>query len=246
MVAGDETISANNDGGPGTESALLQRFPASNLQVLAHFYRGELSRANVWRQRMDATTHWAVVSTMAIVSLAYSSKDTSILLMPFCCMLLYLLLHIEARRYRYFDVWRMRVRMLEVHLMVPALLQGENLAEGNWREILCNDLLAPHYKMSRLEALGRRLQRTYIWLFLIVLGTWLMLAWERLPEQSANWNKLGSFLEVAFKAGNFPYEILLGCMAVFYLYLFALILITGPKRATEIRRKEPTHAQWPL
>ena len=142
-----------------------------NLQVLAHFYRGELARANVWRQRMDATTHWAVVSTMAIISLAYSTPEASMLLLPFCCVLLYLLLHIEARRYRYFDVWRMRVRMLEVHLMVPALLQGQDLAEGNWRETLCNDLLAPHYKMSRIEALGRRLQRTYIWLFLIVLGT---------------------------------------------------------------------------
>ena len=158
------------DSAPGSkgESTLVQRFPASNLQVLAHFYRGELARANVWRQRMDATTHWAVVSTMAIISLAYSNQEASILLLPFCCVLLYLLLHIEARRYRYFDVWRMRVRMLEVHLMVPALLQGQDLAEGNWRETLCNDLLAPSYKMSRIEALGRRLQRTYMWLFLII------------------------------------------------------------------------------
>ncbi|MDE0959048.1 MAG: DUF2270 domain-containing protein [Planctomycetota bacterium] len=224
------------------ESALLQRFPASNLQVLAHFYRGELSRANVWRQRMDATTHWAVLSTMAVVSLAYSSKDASILLMPFCCMLLYLLLHIEARRYRYFDVWRMRVRMLEVHLMVPALLQGEKLVEGNWREMLCNDLLAPNYKMSRMEALGRRLQRTYIWLFLIVLGTWLMLAWERAPSH-------GTFEEIlkqAFEAGSIPPGYLLIAMSLFYLYLLVVLLATGPKRATEIRRKDPKLPNWPI
>ena len=66
------------------ESTLVQRFPATNLQVLAHFYRGELARANVWRQRMDATTHWAVVSTMAIISLAYSNQEASVLLLPFC------------------------------------------------------------------------------------------------------------------------------------------------------------------
>ncbi len=240
MVSADDAgLGASDDSG---ESALLQRFPSSNLQVLAHFYRGELSRANVWRQRMDATTHWAVLSTMAVVSLAYSSDNASILLMPFCCMLLYLLLHIEARRYRYFDVWRMRVRMLEVHLMVPALLQGQDLAEGNWREMLCNDLLAPNYKMSRLEALGRRLQRTYIWLFLIVLGTWLMLAWERAPKE-------GTFEEIlkqAFEAGSIPPGYLLIAMSLFYLYLIVVLLATGPKRATEIRRKEPTSQQWPI
>ena len=163
MGAGESRMDQSDNKGNSSskestgESTLVQRFPASNLQVLAHFYRGELARANVWRQRMDATTHWAVVSTMAIISLAYSTPEASMLLLPFCCVLLYLLLHIEARRYRYFDVWRMRVRMLEVHLMVPALLQGQDLAEGNWRETLCNDLLAPHYKMSRIEALGRRL-----------------------------------------------------------------------------------------
>ena len=240
MVSADDAgLGASDD---SVESALLQRFPAANLQVLAHFYRGELSRANVWRQRMDATTHWAVLSTMAVVSLAYTSDDASILLMPFCCVLLYLLLHIEARRYRYFDVWRMRVRMLEVHLMVPALLQGQELAEGSWREMLCNDLLAPNYKMSRMEALGRRLQRTYIWLFLIVLGTWLMLAWERAPSE-------GSFeqiIEQAFDAGSIPPGYLLSAMALFYLYLFVVLLATGPKRATEIRRKEPTSQQWPI
>ncbi|MDE0961068.1 MAG: DUF2270 domain-containing protein [Planctomycetota bacterium] len=245
MNNADPTETSVDD--PGGESALLQRFPASNLQVLAHFYRGELSRANVWRQRMDATTHWAVITTMAVVSLAYSSKDASILLMPFCCMLLYLLLHIEARRYRYFDVWRMRVRMLEVHLMVPALLREEQLVEGNWREMLCNDLLAPNYKMSRFEALGRRLQRTYIWLFLIVLGSWLMLAWERADVQAVgepeSYNKI---LLQAFDAGSIPPQYLLLGMALFYLYLLLILLKTGPTRATEIRRKDPKLPNWPI
>ena len=239
MNPADDDLDAND---LPLESTLLKRFPAGNLQVLAHFYRGELSRANVWRQRMDATSHWAVVSTMAVVSLAYSTKDSSILLMPFCLVLLYLLLHIEARRYRYFDVWRMRVRMLEVHLMVPALLQGQDLAEGDWREIICNDLLAPTYKMSRVEALGRRLQRTYIWLFLIVLGTWGMLAWERAPDGAS----FSDVLYVACDSGGVPPGVVLGATSLFYLYLFSIMLLSGPSRNTEIRRKEPSRKNWPI
>ena len=29
---------------------------------MVHFFRAEVSRANVWRQRLDTTTNWAVVS----------------------------------------------------------------------------------------------------------------------------------------------------------------------------------------
>ena len=244
MVSGDEAATTEGAGGVEPASALVQRFPASNLQVLAHFYRGELSRANVWRQRMDATSHWAVVSTMAIVSLAYTSGDGSIVLLPFCCLLLYLLLHIEARRYRYFDVWRMRVRMLEVHLVVPALLQDEPLSEGNWREILCNDLLAPTYKMSRWEAIGRRLSRTYIWLFLLVLGSWLLLAWVRAPADG----ELLDRLERAFTYESIPPVYVVTAMAIFYAYLFVLLIATSGKRQvnTEIRRKERSRQQWPI
>ena len=244
MVSADESAMTDDAGGKEFASTLIQRFPASNLQVLAHFYRGELSRANVWRQRMDATSHWAVVSTMAIVSLAYSAGETSIVLLPFCCLLLYLLLHIEARRYRYFDVWRMRVRMLEVHLMVPALLQDEPLSEGDWREVLCNDLLSPTYKMSRWEAIGRRLSRTYIWLFLIVLGSWLLLAWVRAPKDG----ELLHRVQQAFTYESIPPGYVILGMAVFYAYLLILLIATSGKRQvnTEIRRKEPSRQHWPI
>ncbi len=176
--------------GEALENALTERFPASNLSVLAHFYRGELSRSIAWRQKMDMTTHWAVIATTAIISLAFSNPASSPLILPFGTALLILLLTVEARRYRFFDVWRTRVRMLEVHLLVPALYNDKRLIEGDWREVLCNDLLAPTYKMSHWEAVGRRLSRTYIWLFAIVLGAWLVKVYlvNRPPGGSLDWN----------------------------------------------------------
>ena len=33
-----------------------EKFPKEYLPVLAHFYRGEVNRSTIWRQRMDATT----------------------------------------------------------------------------------------------------------------------------------------------------------------------------------------------
>src|SRR5437588_10372767 len=31
--------------------------------AMAHFYRGEITRANTWRNRLDTTTNWAVLTT---------------------------------------------------------------------------------------------------------------------------------------------------------------------------------------
>ena len=32
------------------------------VTALAHFYRAEIQRSNTWRNRLDATTNWAVVT----------------------------------------------------------------------------------------------------------------------------------------------------------------------------------------
>ena len=34
--------------------------------AMVHFYRGEIQRANVWRNRLDTTTNWAVLTAGAI------------------------------------------------------------------------------------------------------------------------------------------------------------------------------------
>ena len=43
------------------------------IAALVHFYRGELSRADHWRARLDPTTNWAIVTTGAMLSIAFSS-----------------------------------------------------------------------------------------------------------------------------------------------------------------------------
>ena len=51
------------------------------INVMVHFYRGEIHRSTVWRQRLDATTNWAVLTTAGILSFSFAeftgSKDGS-------------------------------------------------------------------------------------------------------------------------------------------------------------------------
>ena len=135
-------------------NALVDRFPSINLTVLAHFYRGELARSIAWRQKMDMTTHWAILTTTALISVAFSQSGITHAILPFGSILLTILLNVEGRRYRYYDAWRTRVRMLEVHMVVPALAHKHPLLEGDWREALCQDLMIPAFKISYFESLS--------------------------------------------------------------------------------------------
>jgi len=142
--------------------------------VMSHFYRGELGRMMAWRQRLDNTTNWAIVSTTAVVTLAFGHPGITHFLFMFANLLATLFLIIEARRYRYYDAFRARVRMLEAHLLMPTVMKDSKLIQGDWQRLLSSDLLMPTYKMSRKEAIGRRLYRNYIWIFCILLFGWIL------------------------------------------------------------------------
>ena len=152
---------------PTSSTARKLEFTAAEIGALAHLYRGEVYRSTVWRTRLDSTTNWAVVTTGIALSVTYSNAQASPLPMVLVGLLVTVFLLFEARRYRYFNVWRARARLLETDFYAP-LIRGEG-AELNagWTELLANDYHDPRYHISYARAIGRRLRRTYAWIFLI-------------------------------------------------------------------------------
>ena len=142
------------------------------INAMSHFYRGELGRIMIWRQRLDVTTTWAITSTTTIIGAAFSFRDLPHIIFFFNLALVWVMLWIEARRYRFYDAFRGRVRMLEAHFLVPIVLQNPKILDGEWRRLVCEDLLLPSFKISKLEAIGRRLKRNYIFIFAIILIAW--------------------------------------------------------------------------
>ncbi|MGQ0680886.1 DUF2270 domain-containing protein [Bradyrhizobium sp.] len=142
-------------------------FTAAEIGALAHLYRGEVYRSTVWRTRLDSSTNWAVVTTGIALSATYASAEASPLPMVLVGLLVTVFLVFEARRYRYFNVWRARARLLETDFYAP-MLCGEDLAPSTaWTELLANDYRHPNYHISFARAIGRRLRRTYGWIFAI-------------------------------------------------------------------------------
>lgn len=135
--------------------------------ALAHLYRAEVFRSTTWRQRLDMTTNWAVVSTGIAMSVSFANESASSLPIVLVGALTVMFLFLEARRYRYFSVWKFRARMLEIAVFVPLLRgQGVQIPQEHGNP-LSDDYVKPQHRISALRAVGRRIRRNYGWIFII-------------------------------------------------------------------------------
>ena len=117
---------------PTPPTVQRREFTAAEIGALAHLYRGEVYRSTVWRTRLDSSTNWAVVTTGIALSATYSSAEASPLPMVLVGLLVTVFLLFEARRYRYFNVWRARPRFLETDFYAP-MIKGEGVAlDSGW------------------------------------------------------------------------------------------------------------------
>ena len=148
-------------------SQTRKKLDAAEMGVIAHLYRGEVYRSTIWRTRLDTTTNWSVVTLGVALSITYSSPAASPLPLVLVGILIIFFLMLEARRYRYFNVWRARCRWLELHFIAPILQEGDLHLEEHWQNRLADDYLHPHYHVTMWTAIGRRIRRNYFWILLI-------------------------------------------------------------------------------
>jgi uncharacterized membrane protein len=194
--------------------------------AMAHFFRAEVQRANVWRTRLDATTNWAVIATGAALTIAFSQNSHhGVILLN--TLLITLFLYIEARRYRYYELWSSRIRLMETDFYAAMLVPPFQPAP-DWAESLAENLLQPHFPISMWEALGRRLRRNYIWIYLILSVAWLAKT-ALYPTPVTSWNGLLANGSI----GPIPGVIVITTGAVFMACVLMLALLTaGLQQAT--------------
>jgi len=144
------------------------------VNALVHLYRGELGEATAWRTRIDTTSHWAIVMSATALSFVFSDKSIERhVLIPIITLFCTFLLTMEARRYRFFDIWRSRARMIEINFYQP-LLSGTKPRMTDWADRLAQDMEWPRFHMPWWEAMGRRLRRNYMGIYGVLLGSWFV------------------------------------------------------------------------
>lgn len=144
------------------------------IAAMVHLYRGEMHRALTWRQRLDTTTNWAVFTCGTLLSFLFANKEHDIHIVGILGILLvFFMLCYEARRFRFFDVWRGRVRKLEENFYAPLLRRDLTSPIENWGFLVAEDLLTPRFKISYLVAMRARLIRNYVPIFVVLFCAWV-------------------------------------------------------------------------
>jgi uncharacterized membrane protein len=206
---------------PPGETGSFEDYPLTRqeyISVMVHFYRGEAHRSTVWRQRLDATTNWAVLTTAGMLSFSFADTESEHIIVLLSSLIILCFLFIEARRFRYFEVYRARVRMLEENFLIPVVTRQLESPMISWREMVAMDLALPKYKTTLLEAVGFRLRRNYLWIFLILLGGWMVKLMMH-PTFAGSWSEIWERMAV----GWIPSWAILAAGLVIYSGLFFLM-----------------------
>ncbi len=228
---------------PKDATTAFEDYPLTRSEYIAamvHFYRGELSRADHWRARLDPTTNWAIVTTGAMLSLAFSSQDHSHVTLLLALILVSIFLGFEARRFRYFDVWRSRVRMIEENFWIPMIRRSLVSPRSDWREFVAEDLDRPTFKIGALEAIGIRLRYNYLWIYLAILAAWIAKL-NIHPTQATSYSDVLDRMAI----GPIPGPIVLGGVLILYIGAITLAIRAGHTRhvVDEVKGLE-TSGSW--
>lgn len=203
--------------------------------VMAHFYRGEMSRVTTWRQRLDETTKWAVTIIAGLLAYGFSTNGTPAVLLA-GIVVTSIFLGIEARRYQDYDVYRARVRLLQENLFANALDPSQGVEHRDWRRKLSDDFRDPTLKTPYVEAVSRRLRRVYLALLLVLLAAWVF----RLTAfgNDATWITNAT-------VGIVPGRIVVGLVAIFYLCGLWIAFRPRPRRSKEeFDREDVQEGEW--
>jgi uncharacterized membrane protein len=187
------------------------------VSALVHLYRGEIARADAWRARLDNSTNWALTTTAAVLSFGLGSAAAphAVILIGMYLVLNFLL--IETRRYRTWDVYLRRVRLLENSVFVP-LLRGEPIDPPAMHE-LAQMLAVPRVLIPFWIALGQRIKRAYGPVLGVLLAAWVV----KLMLHHTEIRSFGDFVDRAH-IGFVHGTVVLAVVAATYLSVLGIIV----------------------
>jgi uncharacterized membrane protein len=201
--------------------------PQEVTNALVHYYRAEMARMSGWRDRLDRTSNWAITVTAALLSVSLSTPTAHHGVLLFAMLLITLLLYVEARRYRFYDVYRMRVRQFERHYF-GQIFAGAQRGDAPWLKALAEDLRHPHFRIDLRAAITRRLRRNYVWMFAILLLAWILkIASSKLQADGAPAADTATPIQVMVgnaALGSIPGWLVILVVAVLYGGIAAILL----------------------
>lgn len=151
----------------------LPQEDASFHTSIAHLYRGEMQRMTVWRQRLDITSNWAILLTVALTTFTLGHSEVPHYTLLLGLALIGISVLIEGRRYCHLHHSGRRLYLMEVGYFAKLLDPSGQPPLSNWRELLADDLRHPRLLLTWLEGARVRLRRNYLLILYFVTAAWI-------------------------------------------------------------------------
>jgi len=202
--------------------------PTLSDASMAQLFRGELSRSDTWRSRLDNTTNWSLTTTAAVVSFGFTASASHVVFIVGIWMVVSFL-GIEARRYRYYDLWMRRVRLLEEGYWIP-MLRREPVDPDSLRELV-GLMERPQLQLSLFSAISTRLNRAYGPILLVLTLSWFVKVYSHSPVPGSPPtppSNIGDFMDRA-RVGPLHGGFVMTCLFLLVLvfaYLFVASFFT--------------------
>ncbi len=210
--------------------------PRNPPSMVVHFYRAAVQHGDVWRQRLDTTTNWAVVTTAAVLTFAFGSPNTEHFVVLVALVFDFFFLLMESRRYQMYNLWQRRIRVLHRFLIGPALMGREGPQPSEQEPKLAElavDLGRTVPAIPMLGALGYRIRRNYGPLVTLVILTWLL----KLYVHPLTARSLAAYAERA-RVGLVPGPWMLLAVGTFFA-CFVYLAVRAPTEQMEAWRELP-------
>jgi uncharacterized membrane protein len=223
---------------PSDGAAPAAKEPLSNsaLNALVHLYRAEVGRMTTYRQRLDTTTNWAITSSALVTTFSLGNATIPHAAFLFLMFVNAFFLVVEGRRFRVYEAARYRVLLMERYFYPEVLGEG---SARDWKPALIEALRTPYSypPIGLLAAVGWRLRRNYLWIYVAVLLTWI----AKLEIVGA---ASGDLIAEA-GIGRVPGSVVWVFVLVAYLVLLAVAVLAkrtyamGSEAARAVLRQEP-------
>lgn len=207
--------------------------------AIVHLYRAEITRVNLWRNRLDTTTNWAVVATAATLTFTFSSKENPHFVLLLTLLLVLIFLNIEARRYSYYSLWYHRARLLETDFFA-AMLSPPFQPTADWGDKMHDTLMAPHFPITHWEAIGARYRRNYAAIITVIIISWLLKLAVH-PVSVTHWREL--FARAAIEQ-VVPASTVIATVAAIYLGLALMSLVGYLRYKWKVFKPQPRGPSW--
>jgi uncharacterized membrane protein len=202
----------------GSNPSVVVAESSTAVTALVHLYRAESSGMISSRQRLDTTTSWAITSSALVSTFTLGNAQISHAAILFLIFLNFFFLHVEARRFCIYEAGRYRVLLLERWFYAEVL--GEPV-DPHWIHVLIRSLRTHHPRVSFAGALGWRLKRNYLWMYLIVFLVWV----GKIALSARSMTNIHVDLVERANVGAIPGVVVWTLVTLFYAWLILLAVL---------------------